>query len=482
MADKSVTALEITSTHIKLVQSQNTARGWTVSKLFVRDISSNVPGDISKALKELLSISKIKETSVILVVPRQFFTLRILKLPSQDNKEIEKMVELQIPKQIPWPSEDMVSGYSILEKDALGFSKVLLVICQKEIIKRYLKILSLASIKTERITLSSEGICRWYQDFSKRSVIKDNLPVVLLDIDTENTDVCFYQKENLLFTRSVSFRAADLAGGKLDALVEELHKTVSSLERDQTASSIGKIVIVTAAEGANLLTDRLKTEFSSEVSLVNPAKEILLSKDLIVPLAVTEGKCSAASILGVASGWLKKEFNLLPEEVKKEEQQKSKIRDFAILALVLVLLLIFSAASLAAKIYKKEQYLKEIELILKKESPKAKQIENSIKKLNLVKERLSSRGSSIDVIYELYNLIPDGVSLSIFSFDDADIITLQGMSLNMSDVFNFQSILEKSPYFKNVEVKYASKRKLRQTELTDFRITCAVDKKSIKNP
>ncbi len=480
MNNRTATALEITSTHIKLAQSQYKSGAWVINKLLVRDIASNLPEETASALKGLVTASKIRPADIILVVPRQFLTLRIIKLPSQDDKEISKMVELQISKQIPWPAEEITSDYLIVEKDSLGYSKVLVVVCQKEVIKRYLKIIAESSLKAKRIALSSEGVCLWYRNFSRKNTPPDVSALVLLDIDTKNTDICFYHREKLIFTRSVAFSAADLGSAKLDSLLEELRKTFSTLQRDQVIPEIGKIYIISSAPEASSLADKLKLEFSFNVELVNPLKEISPEKGLMIPQALNQGNCSASAILGLVSGADKERINLLPGEVKKEEEEKSKIKDLVFLGAALFLLLVVSAGALALKIYKKELYLKRLETVLKEENPKAKEVESAMKKLTLIKQRLNPSGSSIDVIYELYNLIPAGVSLSIFSFDEQQLITLQGVAVNMSDVFNFQGILEKSPYFKNVEVKYASKRKVRNAEVTDFRITCVAEERAKK--
>lgn len=482
MPNKSITVLEITTSHIKLAQSKENSSGRIITKLLVREVTSEAPQDIVKSLKELVSSSKLKITRLILSVPRQFLTLRTLRLPSQDNQEIEKMVELQVSQQIPCAREDIVVDYLTVSKDNLNYSRVLLVICQKKIIHNYLKILSDANLKAERLTLSSQGICNWYQHFSRRNNIREPKPVVLLDIDTKNTDICFYDQDNLLFTRSVSFGAADVKSQRFDSLAEELRKTLSTLQKEQLDLEIAKIFITTALEGIKPLIDKLQTEFSSAVELINPLKEVPLDKELIIPLILNEGQCSSSSILGLVLVKAKEEIDLLPPEVKKEQTQKSKIKELIFLGTLLGLLLVLSLGILATRIYKTELYLKKLEATLKETSPKTKEIETTLKKLALVKERLSPQGSSIDMISELYNIIPEGVSLSIFSLEEGKFITLQGLSLAMSDVFNFQSILEKSPYFKNVEVKYASKRRVRQIEVTDFRITCSIDKQKIREP
>ncbi len=480
MINKITTALEITPTHIKMAQSQYKSGVRVVNKLMVREIPSNAPEETAGALKDLVSAARVKSADVKLVVPRQFITLRVIKLPSQDEKEISKMVELQLSKQIPWPMEEITADYLIVEKDSLGYSKVLVVVCQKEVIKRYLKIVAESSLKVRRIALSSEGVCLWFRNFSQKNNLRDLSPVVLLDIDTKNIDICFYHREKLIFTRSVAFLAADLNSAKLDSLVEEFRKTFATLQRDQVVSEIGKIYIASAAPESGLLADKLRQEFPCAIELVNPLREISFEKGLIVPPVLHQGNCSGSAILGLVLGAEQEGINLLPAEVKEEEKKKNKAKDLVFLGVILFLLLVISCGAFVFKIYKKELYLKKLDATLKADNPKAKEVESALKKLTLIRERLNPRSSSIDVIYELYNLIPEGVSLSIFSFDEAELITLQGVAVNMSDVFNFQGILEKSLHFKNVEVKYASKRKVRGSEVTDFRITCAVENEKVK--
>ena len=123
-----------------------------------------------------------------------------------------------------------------------------------------------------------------------------------------------------------------------------------------------------------------------------------------------------------------------------------------------------------------EQYLKYLDAKFNEVGPIAKRIEDTTKKLELIREQLDYSNSGIDVIYELYNILPSSMSLNVFNLDEKGNLTLQGVSSQMSDIFSFQSKLEKSKNFKNVEVKYASKRMTSQGEITDFRITCQVGK------
>jgi len=46
----------------------------------------------------------------------------------------------------------------------------------------------------------------------------------------------------------------------------------------------------------------------------------------------------------------------------------------------------------------------------------------------------------------------------------------------LSDVFKYVAILEASPYFKNVKVKYANKRMSQVSDAADFEIICPIEK------
>ena len=92
--------------------------------------------------------------------------------------------------------------------------------------------------------------------------------------------------------------------------------------------------------------------------------------------------------------------------------------------------------------------------------------------INIIKKQLDMRGTSVDVIRELYRLIPANISLTIFDFEENKSCTLRGTSDELSNVFAFITILENSQYFENVTVRYATKRAVKRKTLTDFEIVC----------
>ena len=97
--------------------------------------------------------------------------------------------------------------------------------------------------------------------------------------------------------------------------------------------------------------------------------------------------------------------------------------------------------------------------------------------IDLVHSRISTKDLSLNLIYEIHQLISPEIHLVSLSFNGKDLLTLRGTSNSMSEIFNFVNKLEESDYFKNVNTKYVTKHKVQDRELSDFEITCPLEDK-----
>jgi hypothetical protein len=86
------------------------------------------------------------------------------------------------------------------------------------------------------------------------------------------------------------------------------------------------------------------------------------------------------------------------------------------------------------------------------------------------------RGSSVDVLREIFRIVPQEVSISVLDFELQKSLTIRGVSTNMSGVFKFASEIKKSKYFKDCEIKYAQKRIIKEKEFVDYEINCALNR------
>jgi Tfp pilus assembly PilM family ATPase len=472
-----IAVLEITQTHVKLVIARRDPRGNVVISLKIRQISDTSNQAVSRTLEKLILDSKIKTQSFICIIPRNLAIVRNLRLPSQDPVEVENMLDFQIREHIPYSKEDIITDYLMVRKDAQGYSDVLLATVHRSVLERYINILDSIDITPDIFSLSSLGISKWYGLYLANLNKVSKEVSLLVNIDSKVTDLCFCHGRNLVYSRSITFGLDDINNEKIEGFIEQLHLTLIAYRKQKFYPDISKIILITQSKKIETLIQKLKSEFSIPIEIVNPLENIIRSKRLSISNLADLKETSFTAILGFALGQTQEELNLLPEEIRKKQRAKSVKNELIVSGSFLLLAIFLAIASVWINIYKKEQYIKQLDTILKDIDPQVKAVEVTTKKLELIKEYLTTTtGSGIDIIYELYNILPTSMSLNVFNLDDKGNLTLQGVSTQMSDIFSFQSNLEKSDNFKNVEVKYASKRKTRKGELTDFRIICQVNR------
>ncbi len=469
-------AVEITETHIKLIQARMNQRGAEISVLKVEELKSYDDESISKALKQILSENKSLSSNVFCVVPRKFAILRTLSLPSQDPVEIRKMVDLQTTKQIPYSKDEVVFDYTVVGKDSSGYSKVVLVIVHQDVISRYLSIFKKAAVELEGIALGSQGICNWYSLSCKKENRGTKESFVLMDIDTSNTDICFYSDGNLISSRAVTFGSRELDKNKLDDFLRQVHLTIAAYKKEKNSQPVSQVKLFSNSESIKDIARRLEEELSMSVEMLEVFTGRIQEKKLTAPAMSKSGDVSFAAILGQVFQASGKQLSFLPFSLTAAKQSRVIRKELITCGLLFVACIAFVILTVFIKLNKDEQRLKYLDDSIAQTTPQAKKLEEAIKRLELVKQRLNPDVSSIDIIYDLYDLLPEGMGINIFNLDEFDNLTLQGISLAMSDVFKFQSLLEKSDNFLNVEVKYASKRRIRDGEITDFRISCQVGK------
>lgn len=473
------TAVEFTETHLKLVQSKDSPEGKILTQILFKELTLNSEEAVVNALRDLLEEIKIRSHELICVLPRNQTTVRVLKLPSEEPTEIDNMVNLQIAKHTPYTKEDVIVDYLIIGKDAEGYSQVLLVIVHKDVVNRYINIFKAAKLNLRQLTLSSQGICNLYLYYQRklRSTPEKEV-VIILDIDKIDTEVCFYYQNNLVFSRALQFGNQEINEERINSLLEELRLTLTSYQRERFGIAVKRLVLTSAAQNLEPLSKRIEAELSLEVEIINPQAELRKEKEVVLPSPWLRGEISANAVLGLALQKPEKALNLLPANLLTEHKElaRSKQAIYLITLSLVAVGLVF--LSVLVRIYKRSVYLQTISRSIEESSRKSRQVEGMLRKTELIQERLSPRFSAINIIYELYQLFPRGMSLSMLEVEENGNISLEGYSLLMAEVFDFQKRLEKSPYFKNVEVKFASKRNTALGEVTDFKIGCQIAKRT----
>jgi len=126
--------------------------------------------------------------------------------------------------------------------------------------------------------------------------------------------------------------------------------------------------------------------------------------------------------------------------------------------------------------YNKERYLKwDLQQRLNEIQGKVDGLSARIREIELIKERMRKGNLSLNLIHDIHSVILPEIHMFSINFNGKDRLIIRGSSRTMSAVFKFVNGLEGSEYFQNVKTKYATSRKVKDQEVTDFEIVCPLE-------
>lgn len=470
---KSVVAIQIDDNNLKIMQGQADAKKWSVLKFSTENITGKTEGDIAGILKDKLHKLKIKKQNIVFVIPRGLATVRYIQLPSTEPAELKNMIDMQIERLIPYTKEEMVYDYYVMGLTAEGFSKVLLTIIHKDVITKYNHILEKAAVTPGSIELGSfslTAVCKFI-GVSGKKLFEGNEPVAILDVDYGATDIVVLQKGSLIFTRAVSIGSTHISGktppppGKdwLNEWIGEINRSLTVFQKEQ-AISIKKLIVFN--------NEKLISDISNRLGL--PVEKCDIGSYIEGVKAEETAGFSIIGLLGAVREGIETTVNLIPEEIKNRRLSAKKRGALIITVLLVAGILGMLGFTLNKKIQERKEYIIALDNKLRKTSPLAKELDLKKERLAIIKNQLSVEGTSLDILRELYTVIPQKTALNVFVYDDVQGVNIKGVSPAMSEVFDLVPKLENSAYFEKVTTRSATQRKVKGQELTDFQIDCVI--------
>ena len=190
-------AVEIGKQYLKVVSVQSQGIQSKLSDCIIEPIPSFTDEQIAQKISSIFTREKIRVKFVTVCLSRDSVTIKNLHLPSRNQQEINQMLDLHIARVVPYKKDEIVYAYQSLGVDEMGYSRTILAIAHKDIIKRQENILEKASLFIDKVTLSSYGIWQWaVRSFG--SEIKEDELYILLDFDSTFTDFIVFSQKNLL--------------------------------------------------------------------------------------------------------------------------------------------------------------------------------------------------------------------------------------------------------------------------------------------
>ena len=414
---------------------------------------------ISNALQEL----GYNNNPIIISLPKNQATCRYIKIPAKLPSEIEKIIPFQTSKYLPYPSSELVTSYQIISTDKNGYSYINLNIVHKGIVGCYLVILKSLGIKKFSILLSSYGLYNLYSEIQS----KDNGITMVVDVDTIYAELIVISQKKLLFSRSIKL---DQQQTTEQVLADEITKTSNAYIKETGQAQPEKIVILA---NKNIGIDTLRNKVSAA-----PIEALdYLSKYAWVPGADEKIKTAGLSVTSIIGLLLKKPpfyLNILPNQMKEVEKRALKKKEIIKSVIFVFITFCVLALAITKDISNKKVYRDKLNSELEKISSQAKRLEALEHRFTLLEAQGKQRLALLDALYELHKVIPQGVLLNSFSYEEKNQISIRGQAQTLDSVLDFVSYLEKAQAFKDfsVKVRYATKKRNSMSEFIDFEIIC----------
>ncbi|HAJ57362.1 MAG TPA: hypothetical protein DCL35_06295 [Candidatus Omnitrophica bacterium] len=460
---------------VKIAVSKPSGVKKLIADVLYKDVRGAAGPEIVRVLVDFLDRRRSRDVTAVLAIPSHLVITKNIEVPSQDEKEIRDIINLQAGRLTPYSREEVIIDYVRIGSFRQSYTKLLIVIATKEVIHKQLALFSEAGIKVSRVVLSMEAIGGLVSQYFRLEV--QDSPFCVIHADSTTTDFGIFLKNKQIFLRSISIGAHHLAADRdkyLGRFIDELKKSFDAYNAEDIETSPTLVVVTGAIDGFTDLEVMMLDAFRIPIRLL-PVSDLIPRNGYVAKESVEPPEISMLGVMAPLVGPDTSFINLVPEEVKLRMALEERGRELIKTGVSTMTLLLFVFASFLSNIYLKAEYLRKLTLKYKTLNAEAAEIESDFSKVRIIRGHLSLRGRALTVLAELYDLTPLEISLGNMRLKDDGTFSIRGQSSSMSVVFSYITELEKSPYFKSVKTRYTSKRKERGVDIVDFELACELE-------
>lgn len=399
-------------------------------------------------------------------LPRRFVTMRSVSMPAVGEEELKGILDYEVERYVPFPPEETQYDFQVLERDAEK-AVVLLAAARKEEIGRYLALLQEAGITPTAVgvsTFASLNVLLYNQDRGAEPLR------ALIDLRNGEAELGLAKQGILQYSRYVTLGPAAL----LDVLVPEIAGLFAHLEANGGRQA-GRISVAGMGAGRGDLLRHLAERTGLEVEFLQPFRRI----------KARGVDSQAAHSLGVAVGLalhelvaLPLDIDLLPKELVPPRRDPSLAMTFRLLALIVALGLVY----LVNGAIRERRALAELTDTLNRVQAEAAKVESLKGEVASLAGQITTletidreEARKLDVLRELFQILPKGVTLTLFTVEKREVKIGGIITGSASDLI---SILEQSPLFENAQ--FTSPVAQRGAEGQEFQIKALLEAKKEK--
>lgn len=462
-------AFEITKTWVKALWGKNTSKGIEIKGLVTRQLKEDSAEELSKIIPFILDKKIFKKYKpLVLCLPRSQITLRNLNFPTKDNRELDSIVKLHITQQVPYSREEIIYDYKVLEKTSSGYTKVLLGIVHRELLRKQFSPFEMLNLYPENVQLSTFGLMHLLQ--KANLLVKDDPELKMcLDIDSDFSDFMIFKGNEILFSKSIAIGYTLLREqDRLTRFIGELKQSIVVFHTEETRENPSRLYITGAIpEGVNIAheinsTLQIPVETIDPISVTGPLKELKnVSKEV-----------SFSALLGVAMKPMSDRFRFFLPEAKQKQDMRNMAKNLIATGSIIAYLIVLLLLSFIGKIYSGQNYLNKLNTgIASLESRNSEPIQ-ILDKAKSIKNFTKQKNSFLYYYYELAKITPQNITINRLIFNKQEEFSLVGKGTDMGEIFKYVTVLNNAKIFGKIELRYSRKKTQDESEFNEFEIMC----------
>ncbi len=470
MAAGNRSVVEITSRWLKVARAQKSGRGLVLSACTVQDISGSTDLQVVALLKGMRTARQmaLPGDQIVLVIPRRHAVMKILHLPSQDEQELRAMVELQSPQHTPYSREELAVDYLLLERDAAGYSRVLVFMVPVMVLERYRAVCVAAGCTPSQVTLSSAGLAQWLQRVARGPVAG---VVGLWDVDMEAAEFGFFRGVDVLFSRQVLRDEGAAPDVRMAELGRQYEMTLRAYDQEGGVQEPAHIIPSMPGMDLKAIVSPQHTQGVLLHAGTMPARRLLSGK-LVWPPEVLGGEVSVAAVCGVALYLHRVPVDLAQADYRVQENRGLMRRAAWRAALLALAGVVALGLALSLPFMQKNTELSRLEQQLRALKPAVARVKAKFQEVHELEVLAAGRMRVPMAVREVTRLVNNDIVLVVFDISEDGLLAMEGYSVAHEAVNAFRDTMGASALFTDVRIEYINKRVVATGEVNYFKITC----------
>lgn len=469
--DKDYIAVSIEEEVLRVAHLRGLPTNQKVSALARESLGGVEAGAWGDKIRAIVQGFGVKKTTAFCVIPSNIITTKNIEIPSLDEEEIRSIIDLQAGRHTPYSREEILVGYVSIGVFQRNYTKVLLIIANREVVKSRLEACEFAGLRVEKVLFAPECIASFYADILDIQTSDD--PVGIININYLTTDFIVEHNRTVATCRNMPVGMKDLLAdgqeGK-DLLISELLQSLEIYNSEDINKVPVKYILTIDTPVSRELQPVLKEKLNAEVSIISYDQKISVN---VENGSIKQYAQDDSFVALIAAAYFEQEelqVDLMPEEIKNQRSIEEQGRQVILSGIFAMIFLVLICGLFFMKIYFRNVYMQKMMQEHAIKQYLVVRLDKIAHRTRIIKDYLATRMISLDVLEEIYYLIPEQMYLQNIFMDEQGVVNIQGISESMSTVFDVVKALEDSDLFKSVKTRSTTAKKDRGKDAAAFDI------------